>query len=394
MSAKVNLVTRLVSCSKEFEALQESWGRLYESSTRANIFVSWDWLFTWWSIFSQADERDLFILCFYDQNHLVGIAPFQIERKYPHAYIQGRTLRFLASGEHIEDSITTPFVDLLVKEGYEYAVMKTLEAKVLDYQQRWDFAEFDFLLQGSLIARCFQGGDTRVKQQTYHYGYRYQVPQYPDQASYLHSLPRRWQKDYRKKNRLLHKDGVMRLQSATVEDAEDALCLLKEMHHDRWSSRADFLIFDSPKFFEFHRQILHRLLPQGKAQLRTLYLDDQPLSSYYAFEDKGQVHYYQSAFFHEKANRYMPLFYMVCNEIGEAMKQGLRFDFMFDESSRSYKQQQYAAESTAMYRLVWTPSRYRLGLFSLYKSMKRAKDESRVCPTLLDNKPLLEKEVK
>ena len=377
MTMKVGLKTRLVSCPKEFEALEKRWNGLYEASTRATIFSSWDWLFTWWQTFSTCDSRDLFIMCFYEEDLLVGIAPFQIERKYPHTYIQGRTLRFLASGERLEDSIATPFVDLLVRDGYEDQVFQAVETAVTSYQRRWDFAEFEFLLEDSLIFKCFTQASSRVKQQIYPYGYRYQVPQCADKQAYLETLARRWQKDYRKKDRLFNKDGLLEVKTVEIENIDDVVDLLKDMHCDRWSGRADFLIFESEKFNQFHREILRRLLPKGKAYIRTLYLDGAAMSSYYAFEDKGQVHYYQSAFYQKDANRYMPLFYLVCNEIGSAMERGLRFDFMFDDSSESYKKLQYAAEASPMYRLVWTPSRYRLSVFNLYKAFKRVKSKAK-----------------
>ena len=374
----VSLITRLVSCPKEFEALEESWGELYESSERATIFSSWDWLYTWWGTFSECDSRDLFILCFYDAEKLVGIAPFQIERKYPHTYIQGRTLRFLASGERLENSIATPFVDLLIEDGYEEPVCRAVESTVTSYQRRWDFAEFDFLLGDSLIFKCFNEESSRVKQQIYPYGYRYQIPHCEDKKAYLETLARRWQKDYRKKDRLFTRDGLLEVKTVEIESIDSAMNVLKDMHCDRWSGRADFLIFESDKFIHFHREILHRLLPKGKAYIRTLSLNGEALSSYYAFEDKGQVHYYQSAFYQKDANRYMPLFYLVCNEIGSAVERNMSFDFMFDDSSESYKKNQYAAEASPMYRLVWTPSRYRLSVFNLYKTFKRVKSQSKL----------------
>lgn len=372
------LKSRLVSCPKEFEALEEQWNDLHDESVRATIFTGWDWLFTWWQTFSSCDARDLFILCFYEEDVLVGIAPFQIERKYPHTYIQGRTLRFLASGERLEDSIATPFVDLLVRDGYEEQVVQAVESAVTSYQRRWDFAEFDFLLDDSLIFKCFKLTSSAVKQQIYPYGYRYQVPQCEDKQAYLETLARRWQKDYRKKDRLFNKDGLLEVKTVNIESIDGTVDLLKDMHCDRWSGRADFLIFESEKFNQFHREILRRLLPKGKAYIRILTLGGEPMSCYYAFEDKGQVHYYQSAFYQKNANRYMPLFYLVCNEIGSAMERGMSFDFMFDDSSESYKKLQYAAEASPMYRLVWTASRYRLGIFNLYKAFKRVKSQSKM----------------
>lgn len=378
MGINVSLNTRLVSCPREFNALEQSWGELYDSSERATIFNSWDWLYTWWSTFSECDSRDLFIFCFYDADQLVGIAPFQIEKKYPHTYILGKTLRFIASGEPLEDSIATPFVDLLIRDGYEDAVIKAVESAVSVHQKRWDFAEFDFLLEDSLIFRCFKGESSRVNQQLYPYGYRYQVPPCENQQAYLSTLARRWQKDYRKKDRLFSKDGLLEVDTVEIDSIESAINILKDMHCDRWSGRADFLIFESENFIRFHREILRKLLPKGKAYIRTLSLNGQPMSSYYAFEDKGQVHYYQSAFYQKDANRYMPLFYLVCNEIGAAVEKDKRFDFMFDDNVESYKKQQYAAEASPMYRLVWTPSRYRLSVFNLYKTFKRVKSQSKL----------------
>ena len=382
MIVEREIKARLVSSYKEFESLEEYWNELHNSASKATIFTTWDWLFTWWEVFSSCDERDLFIFCFFSQNRLVGIAPFQIEKKYPHSYIQGRTLRFLASGERLEDSIETPFLDLLVRDGYEDIVPRAVEVVLSSHQQRWDFAEFDFLLENSLIFKCFNQVSGSVKQQTYSRGYRYQVPELASKQAYLKTLPRRWQKDYRKKGRLLNKDGVLEVKTIEVEDIDSTVDLLKDMHCDRWSERADFLIFESEKFNQFHRGVLARLIPKGKAYIRTLCLSGKPMSSYYAFEDKKQVHYYQSAFYKKNANRYMPLFYLVCNEIGAAMEQGKRFDFMFDSNSKSYKKTQYAAEATPLHRLVWTPNRYRLNVFNLYKMYKRIKSKSKV--TLLE----------
>ena len=372
MNTKNNLITRLVSNPSEFESLEKSWNQLYDTVDNATIFSSWDWLFTWWETFAECDLRDLFILCFYDEEQLVAIAPLQIERKYPHTYIQGRTLRFLASGECLTDNVATPFVDLLALPAYEDYVIESIEVALQQYQNRWDFADFDFLLADSLISRCFK--DSRhMQKQSYSNGFRYEVPTVPDLDAYLETLARRWQKDFKKKSRVLNRSGELRIEQSTLETLDASMGLLKSMHRDRWESRADFLVFESEHFDQFHRRILKKLIPQNKAYIRVLYLNDEPLSCYYAFEDKNQIHYYQSAFYRKNANRYMPLFYLVCKEIGQAMKEGKRYDFMFDDNPDSYKKHQYSAEASPMLRLVWSPSRARLSVFNLYRKYKRTK---------------------
>ena len=370
--ASSKLTKKLIGSSLEFHSLESSWNKLYGELDNATLFNSWDWLYTWWEVYAECDLRDLFIFCFYDQNELVGVAPFQIERKYPHTYVQGRTLRFLASGECLKDNVATPFVDLMALPGYETAVVEGVEAALLEYRNRWDFAEFDFLLDDSLVFQCFKSNSSILKQQ-YTNGFRYEVPKVDDLESYLETLARRWRKDFKKKDRILNKDGQLSIRESTLDNMNDSMDLLQDMHRDRWQARASFLVFESEHFDTFHRKILERLIPQGKAYIRTLYLNDEPLSCYYAFEDKHQVHYYQSAFYSKNANRYMPLFYLVCTEIGKALQQGKRYDFMFDDNEDSYKKHQYAAAPVPMHRLVWTASRYRLTLFNLYKKYKHFK---------------------
>ena len=358
-----------MSSPLEFAALEDHWNSLYASVDSATLFSSWDWLYTWWEVYAECDFRDLFILCFYEDDQLVGIAPFQIERKYPHTYIQGRTLRFLASGECLKDNVATPFVDLLILPRYEDAVIENLESSLQSYSNRWDFAEFDFLLEDALVFRCFKNIDS-IHKQCYSNGFRYEVPPVADQSAYLETLARRWKKDFNKKDRVLNKAGELTIRQSSLDDLNESMDLLQAMHRDRWQSRASFLVFESEHFDQFHRKILAKLMPKNKAYIKTLYLDDEPLSCYYAFEDKNQIHYYQSAFYSKNANRFMPLFYLVCKEIGKAMEQGKRYDFMFDDNPNSYKKNQYSAAGKPMYRLVLTASRYRLTVFNLYKKYK------------------------
>lgn len=381
--ANKKLTASLISSPLEFESLEKSWNHLYDSLDNTTLFSSWDWLYTWWEVYSKCDLRDLFILCFYDDAKLVGIAPFQIERKYPHTCIQGRTLRFLASGESLKDNVATPFVDLLILPGYEDAVIDSLEGKLRSYRKRWDFAEFDFLLDDALIFRCFKK-TKHVYKQRYSNGFRYEVPKVAGQEAYLETLARRWRKDFNKKDRVLNKVGELSIRQSSIENLSESMDLLQAMHRDRWQSRARFLVFESVYFDQFHRKILEKLIPKNKAYIRTLYLNDEPLSCYYAFEDKNQIHYYQSAFYSKNANRFMPLFYLVCKEIGSAMEQGKRYDFMFDDNPDSYKKHQYSASAKPMYRLVWTASRYRLTVFNLYKKYKFFQKE-------LQNSPIANK---
>ena len=151
---------------------------------------------------------------------------------------------------------------------------------------------------------------------------------------------------------------------------DESLALLADLHCSRWKAKTGSCIFESSRFYEFHQKILKRLLPQNKAWIRTLKLEGEALASYYVFTDKNRIHYYQSGFSSKYANKYSPLFLLVCNEVGSAIEAKKQFDFMYADSLGSYKKEQYATETEDMYRLKWTPQAFRFKLFALSKAIK------------------------
>lgn len=362
---------KLVDSLSEFKALQVDWNDLYENSNHCTVFSSWDWVFTWWEVFHDQFTRQLFILCLYDKDKLVGIAPFQIDKSYPRSLIQGKTLRFIGSGDAYEDRIVSQFQDFIVLPEVETFFIKRVSEYLTIHKEKWDFADFEFLLDDALILQCYVNSDDVISRSIYNYGVRFLVRNFENFEDFQNKMGKRWQKMFIKKSRILARDGKVSIKSIdTKESIDTALKLLADMNCSRWKERAESCVFESSRFYDFHQKILHRLVPQGKASIKTLVLEEESLASYYLFEDKEQVHYYQSGFYSKYANRYSPLFLLVCNEIGEAINANKVFDFMYDDSSQSYKKEQYAASHEIMYRLKWTPQPLRLSLFNYAKTIK------------------------
>ena len=197
------------------------------------------------------------------------------------------------------------------------------------------------------------------------------IPELENLEDYLSGMGRRWRKMYAKKNRLLTRDGEVKIESTdTLEGFPEAFEQLSAMHCSRWKEKLDHCIFESSHFTTFHKKILERLLPEKKAFIKTLTLNNEKLATYYCLTDKGQIHYYQSGFYSTYANKYSPLFILVCKEIGQSIKNGQLFDFMYADSTNSYKQNQYNAKPVKMYRLRWTPNPIRMYIFRCVKVMK------------------------
>ncbi len=363
-----SLTLRLIDSLEGFQSLQKDWDELYDKCEKSSIFSSWDWAFTWWEVFHDQFVRELFILGLYQNNKLVGIAPFQIcKPPSPKSLVQGKTLQFIGNGESIDDSIISEFQDFIVLPEFELEMIQSVSKYLIKHSNKWSFADFEFLLKNALILQCFHDSSSHAKnvdRYKMEYGVRFSIPKMESFEQYHEQMGKRWKKMYSKKNSKLLRAGEVRTESTqTLEAIKPALAQLADMNCSRWKERTGACIFDSSRFVEFHQKIMARLIPKNRATIKTLYLDDEALASYYIFTDKSQIHYYQSGFHPKYGNRYSPLFLLVCNEIGESIKNNQMFDFMFADDANSYKKEQYSCEHEPMYRLRWSSQKYRLPLF-------------------------------
>ncbi len=67
---------------KDFFSIQYQWNQLLKESDNDNIFLTWEWVYTWWEVFG--GESELFIITVKnDKGDLIGIAPLHIKKTNP-----------------------------------------------------------------------------------------------------------------------------------------------------------------------------------------------------------------------------------------------------------------------------------------------------------------------
>ncbi len=365
------MTIKVVDTFEGLIALEDYWNKLYQKCSISSIFSSWEWARTWWEIYQDQGQRKLFILCFYRHDELVGIAPFQIDSSFPKSVIQGKTLRFIGAGERRKDTVVSQYLDFMVLPGLEEKMTTIISQSLIENKAKWNFADFEYVLKDALVLKCFNDEQRDICRQKIEYGFRYFVPKMEDFDQYLSKMGKRWRKMFVKKSRIMNRDGEVNIEfSSSQKLASVALHDLAEIHCSRWKQKAGDCIFKSQRFYRFHEKILDRLVPQNKAFIKTISLDGDDLASYYVFTDKEKIHYYQSGFFSEYANRYSPLFLLVCHEVGDAIKNNKQFDFMYADSVDSYKKDQYAADYETMYRLKWSTHPFRFFVFNCAKAIQ------------------------
>lgn len=120
----------------EFESLESDWNSLLEKSGLGNIFLSFDWLFTWWKHCGRSGA--LLIIIVKENNTLLGIAPLMLMN-----VLGVRQLRFIGRGiSDYEDIITSGD-----KEERE-RIIRSIFNKLSELKE-WDIFRLERLKQNS-----------------------------------------------------------------------------------------------------------------------------------------------------------------------------------------------------------------------------------------------------
>ncbi|MEW5802721.1 MAG: GNAT family N-acetyltransferase [bacterium] len=125
------IYTELVQSEQKFDELRPLWNKLLGKSGSGSIFLTWEWLFTWWCHYQQ--KRNLFVILFWAGRELVGIAPFMQEEEI-RGGIKVQTLRFIGS----DGPACSEFLSLIVAPGYELEVYHRLLEFLKKYSPPWD----------------------------------------------------------------------------------------------------------------------------------------------------------------------------------------------------------------------------------------------------------------
>src|SRR5947209_12078351 len=103
--------TTVIRNTPEFLELQDEWNALVKSSASYCVFLTHEWLFTWWKHMSEG--RELSIIAVRDEGQLIGIMPL-VRRTAQYARMMPRVAEFLGSG-----IIGSDYLDAIIEKGRE-----------------------------------------------------------------------------------------------------------------------------------------------------------------------------------------------------------------------------------------------------------------------------------
>lgn len=328
-----------------FEQLRPHWNKLLTESHADCLFLTWEWLFTWWKHLSEG--RRLHILIVWLGKDIVGIAPLAVRPWQPDRLIPFQRLEFLGTGtvgSDYLDVIMRPDCEALVKQALvEYLGKGTLVLE-LDQLKTGSAAAGD--IAAALAGRSWYLQNTATD-----------VCPYIDISNsswdgYVARLGSSHRRNLRKRIRNLYEAFSVQVEMAENEQERVRLfSQFLELHNRRWDDKGGSDALNGKQLIEFHDEFSRIALASGWLRLRVMYLDNRPVSAIYGFRYGDVFYYYQAGHHPDFANHSVGLVSLGLS-IQESISEGVReYDLLHGNEG---------------YKSLWTHQQRALSRIMLY----------------------------
>lgn len=273
-----------------FETLREEWNELLEASDSNCLFLTWEWLFTWWKHLSE--DRRLHLITVRSGRDLIALAPLALRPRRWRRLLPFPVLEFLGTG-----SVGSDYLDILIRRGQEQHALPELAQGL---------AGGKLMLELSQVERTAPRA-IELALQLKRYGwipFRTTTNFCPfinlsghSWESYLASLGAAHRYNFKRRLKNLTQQFDVRFEKVQSEDQRrEAAPLLIGLHHKRWRERGGSDALHTSTLVAFHEELSRLALARGWLRLYILQLDGKPAAALYGFKYNGVFYFYQSGF--------------------------------------------------------------------------------------------------
>jgi len=343
-----NMTVSVIIDSYSFESLEDEWNSLLDRNRSGSVFLTWDWLYTWWSKFR--GECLLNIVTVRDSTgKLVGLGPFCVNDQW--GGLPVKALTFLGSSH-----ISSEYLDIISDPDYEYDVALAIFNSLRSNSLEWDCLIFTDTLRTSSVYNYFK----RIAFEK-SYSVKETVSEIcpylnlsDSQDATLSKFKSQLRSTIKRRTKKLEKKGVKLKVATNSDEVSNYIEKLFDLHQKRWNIKGKKGNFKDDIVKSFHAEVAMRLLSRGLLGLYTLQVDDKIIAALYSFQFKGTLFYFQSGFDPEWSS-YSPGTVLMWKCVSDAIDRGLtKFDYL--RGDEFYKST-WSDQSKNTYSLIFMPPR-------------------------------------
>ena len=307
----------------ELDRLQPSWNEVLRVSGSNTIFLTWEWLTSWWSAYGSGD--DLWVLAAYDDDGVLrGIAP--LRRTTARRFRQTvPVVSFLGDGSNDSD-----YLDFFVASGWEEPVFEAFRGRLEEELERGAVLILNEIPETSpnlSFIRKFAESQSRILTEKDVSCGTVRLPE--SWERYLGILKPRFRTKAKSVLRNLEARSEVRFGFCqNAAEVERMLPILFDLHARRWALAGKPGVFGQRGKRKFYSELSNRLLELDWLRFSWLEWNGSILACQYGFVYQGVYSQLQEGY-EPDSEHWNPGIGLRAWSIREFIRQGIReYDFL------------------------------------------------------------------
>lgn len=299
----------------QLDALEKEWAELISGIPSAPLFLSWEWIRTWWAYFGKG--RELWLLTARDnQGKLLGIAPLEKEIHNIN-WAKLRVIGFIGIG------LTHPIrLNILTHQSYKEGLLGAFLDYLLSQSGQWDVLTFASQSLDSDLYNLLtsERGTLHIGKKTINIF----IPLPGDWDTYSRTLTKKLRRNLKYFRSKLENENSGAISFSYVTDLRELSEIMKkleEFNQDRWHARKRISNFDYSAYTNFHQEFATLALQRGWLRLNKLNVSDRLIAMCYNFRFHDCI-YAQAIGFDLDWSGYSPGRLTVANSIQKSIQEG------------------------------------------------------------------------
>lgn len=280
---------------KDFQSakfLEEDWNDLLFESAFPNIFLTWEWITTWWKWFGKSHSLHLVVA--FDGAKAVGILPLYIGKVSIFTGFQINAIRLIGDGGPVFPDYLGP----IVREVDAEKVIIRLSQSLFESPAKWDIIKLSDVLPETKPVKSFVDILSQRFITEIYDGERCPYQLLPsDYDAFVAGLNPRRRESVRRVLRKAKKKYDIGFKCYTSDNSVDeAFSLLGNIYQKSLRGQSINNGFNRSDYLGFHREVAKAFSKQGWLRLYVLWFNDIPVAFIYGYFYNNIFWYYQTGY--------------------------------------------------------------------------------------------------
>jgi CelD/BcsL family acetyltransferase involved in cellulose biosynthesis len=286
-----SLVARRWSVAQWHEHAAEAQALMARSQADP-LFLSFEWLSSWWSCFGDSLGQSPEVLAFHRGTQLAGLAPLYRQRVLRNGFLPAQSVQMMGLAWRDPEPLISEYLDVIGVEA-DLAALREACVRHLLEDAAWSEFVIGFTASGTewreAYLHCAGGGQHYVRELDR--SVAYQADLSCGFAAYLSGLEQSTRRSLWNLRHRLGSASEVLLESVPVEGIEGAFEDLNRLHQLRWQRPAF-----TGRRLRFHTTLAQRLAARGELALSRLQVGSQVVSVLYDIRKGARQYNIKMAF--------------------------------------------------------------------------------------------------